>query len=464
MSQLRMGTGRTDITPAPGTPQGIWGAQLHQRGIAADMPLYATALAIESGNTVGLIVDVDALGFDAEWSTRLLDAAADLTKVPRENIRISASHTHSGPKTVRLEVVSEGLDMAREYLSSLPLRIAGAAWQAVNHLRPVRVSAGAGSCAINVNRRMTAPDGRVIVGRNWEGPVDRTVRVLRIDDLDEQPVAVIVHYACHPTIMAWENQHFTPDYPGVVRAVVEREVGGTCLFLQGATGSAGPIRGFTGDLRVYRRLGMILGLEAAKVATELETVPRRERFTGVMESGASIALYEDERMPVRDPVFQVRSKTLTLPANRFPPVEELEAEMQQRQGELEQARQSGDVEAVRLATAYATRATMKLGRARIVQGKSTVERQLQVFRIGDIALVSIQDEPFTEMNSRITAESPFRHTFVSGYSNGTFGYLPTRTAFAEGGYEVSVALYSLDAEDIVVAEAVSLLREMAASS
>jgi hypothetical protein len=463
MSQLTMGTGRADITPAPGTPQGIWGAQLHQRGIAADMPLYVTALAIRSGDTVGLIIDVDVIGFDAQWSARILDATAELTGVPRDHIRIAASHTHSGPKTVRLEVISEGLEMAVDYLNSLPGRIAGAAWQAINNLQPVRIAAGTGSCSINVNRRKVLEDGRVVVGRNWDGLVDRTVRVLRIDDVKEKPVAAIVHYACHPTIMAWQNQYFTPDFPGVVRQVVEREVGGTCLFLQGATGSTGPVRGFTGDLSVYRRLGTILGLEAAKVAMEIETLPREEKFVGVMESGAAIALYEDEPLSSVDPVFQIRSKMLTLPANQFPPLDELENEVQELQAKLDQARQSGNAEAIRLATAFATRAAMRLGRARIVQGNATVQRQIQIFRIGDIALVSMQDEPFIEMSLRITAGSPFAHTLVSGYSNGNFGYLPTREAFEEGGYEVSVALYSPDAEDLVVAEVLALLHEMAAS-
>jgi len=461
MSQLLMGTGRSDITPAPGTPQGIWGAQLHQRGIAVDMPLWATALAIRSGDTTAIIVDVDAIGFNAEWSAKLLDATAKLTGVPREHIRISASHTHSGPKTVRLEVVSEGLDMGEEYLASLPLRIAGAAWQALNNLQPVRIAAGTGLCGISVNRRLRLPDGRMVVGRNWDGPVDQTVRVLRVDTLDEEPLAVLVHFACHPTIMAWENQHFTPDYPGVVRQVVEREVGGTCLFLQGATGSIGPVRGFTGDRGVYRRLGTILGLEAARVATELEPLRREEKLVGILESGATIALYEDQPVAESDPIFQVRSKMMRLPANEFPPISELEKHVENLQAELARARASGDEDAIRLKTAYATRASMRLGRARIVQGQAHVERQLQVIRIGPIALVSMPDEPFNEIGQRIVAGSPFAHTLFSGYSNGNFGYLPTRSAFEEGGYEVSVALYSPEAEDIVVAEALSLLRELA---
>jgi Neutral/alkaline non-lysosomal ceramidase, N-terminal len=462
MHRLQIGTGRSDITPAPGTPQGIWGAQTHERGVAADLPLYATALAITDGTQAALILDVDAIGFNAEWSARVLDAVQGLTGVPREHIRVAASHTHSGPKTQRLEVISQGLDMAVQYLESLPLRIAGAAWQAMSNLKPARLAAGSGACAINVNRRLTLPDGQVVIGPNADGPVDHTVRVVRFDDLNEKPLATIVHYACHPTIMAWDNQWFTPDYPGVVRQVVERELGGTCLFLQGATGSVGPILGFTGDRGVYRRLGTILGLEAAKVAIALDTLPRLRQFTGLMESGATIALYDEQPEATPEPVLRILSRVLRLPANRFSPVAELERELGSRRDDLERARRNGDRAEIRTATARATRALMRAQRAKVVEGKTHIDRQMQGIRIGPVALISIQDEPFVEIGQRIAAASPFAHTLFSGYSNGNFGYLPTREAFLEGGYEVSVSLYSPEAADIVVNEALAMLRELAA--
>ena len=122
MSHLRAGTGRSDITPAPGTPQGIWGAQLHQRGVGADMPLYATALAMTDGETTALVIDVDVIGFNEEWAKKVMAAVVELTGLGPECVRVSASHTHSGPKTLRLEVVSEGLEMGLEYLQSLPRR------------------------------------------------------------------------------------------------------------------------------------------------------------------------------------------------------------------------------------------------------------------------------------------------------------------------------------------------------
>ena len=101
-----------------------------------------------------------------------------------------------------------------------------------------------------------------------------------------------MHYACHPTTIAWQSQYVTPDYPGMAKRVVEEQFGGTCLFLQGATGNIGPSKGFTGDLSVYRKFGKLLGLEASKVALGIETLPREEKLVGLQESGATIALFE----------------------------------------------------------------------------------------------------------------------------------------------------------------------------
>jgi hypothetical protein len=141
MHELLAGTGRSDISPAPGTPQGGWGAQTHQRGIGTDLPLYATALVLKDPLKSVAIIDLDSIGFDPEFTGRILDSVAGLTGLPRENIRLSCTHTHSGPNTFRLPVITEGRDMILEYMNALPLRISGAVWQAQQNLRPVRIGA-----------------------------------------------------------------------------------------------------------------------------------------------------------------------------------------------------------------------------------------------------------------------------------------------------------------------------------
>jgi hypothetical protein len=461
--QLTAGIGRCDITPAPGTPQGGWGAQTHQRGSGADIPFFATALVLCDGDESVAILDLDAIGFDREWTERILKATTELTGLPRERIRVSCSHTHSGPNTFRLATISEGRDMAVGYLDSLPGCAASAVWQAQRNLRPVRVAAGAGACGINVNRRFRSPDGDMVVGRNWDGPADQTVRVIRFDDLEEKPVATILNYACHGTTMGWQTELFTPDFPGPARQVVEREVGGTCLFLQGAAANLSPRRGFTGDCDVYRRLGTILGLEAAKVALNLDTLPRREEFRGVQPSGAPIALYEDvpvEPAPVR---LRVTQRTLHLPAKRFRPPEELEAEAASLRAEMNRLRKEGTPLQIRVATAAATQAGWRAEYSHTYFGKDTVPWELMAIAIGpDIALISVPGEPFTETAQAIVAQSPFAHTLVSGYSNGGFGYIPTTAAFGEGGYETEATPFSAGASEQLADEAVRLLQEIKA--
>jgi len=351
--------------------------------------------------------------------------------------------------------------MVLSYLESLPLRIASSVWKAQQDLKPVRAGAGAGKCEINVNRRLKMPDGSIVVGRNWDGPADPTVRVVRFDDLNEKPVATIVHYACHPTTMAWECEYFTPDYPGVVRQTVEREVGGTCLFLQGATGDVTPRRGFTGDLKVYRRLGLMLGLEAAKVATSVETLPREEHLQGIMPSGAPIALYEDAPKEPDQQGLKVVWRTLKLPLKARRPPEELEAEAEAARRELEDRRRHGTEDEIRAATSKATQAGWRAEYARLYFGKSHIDWPFQGIRIGPVALLAIAGEPFTEINRQIVSKSPFPHTLFSGYSHGGFGYIPASSAYAEGGYEVEASPFSPDAHGIIVQEGLSILEELA---
>src|SRR5437879_4059854 len=113
MSHLMAGLGRCDITPAPGTPHAGWGAQTHQRSKGSDMPLCATALVLSNGDLSVAIVDVDSIGFDLEWTGKIAHAIVNLTKLPRENVRISCTHTHSGPNTFRLATITEGIEMIR---------------------------------------------------------------------------------------------------------------------------------------------------------------------------------------------------------------------------------------------------------------------------------------------------------------------------------------------------------------
>lgn len=461
MRGLCAGTGRADISAPPGTPQGGWGAQLHQRGTGTDLPLVVSALVLSDGEeTAVAIADVDIIHLTPEVEAKAVAKAVELTSIPASHIRISHSHTHSGPNTFRLSTISEGLPMALEYIETLPSRIAAAIWQASRHLRPVRYAAGIGSCDINVNRRYRTPDGQVVVGCNPTGTVDRAVRVVRFDDSSGRTVATIIHYACHPTTMGWQNDRYTPDYPGMARRVVEEQLGGTCIFLQGATGNLGPREGFTGDLEVYRRLGRILGLNASAVALNLESSPRKYRFAGIQESGAKIALYEAEEVETPAPVLRVISRKIALPVRETGDPAQMEAAAAAMRERLNQARDAGSEADLRLATALATQAQMRANLAKMTSGKAHLERRLMGIRIGAVALISTQGEPFIEISQAIEKASPFPFTLFSGYSHGGDAYIPTPEAYEEGGYEVGTTVFAPEAAGILIAQSITMLREL----
>lgn len=460
MIGLRAGVGRCDITPAPGTPQGGWGAQTHQRGLEADMPMYASALVLEQEGVHILIVDADAIGFNAEWTETIVAALAELTHIPRTHIRFSCTHTHAGPNTFRLENILEGRDMAQSYLDSLPMRIAGAAWRAMQSMVEVHIGAGLGASYINRNRRVLAPDGECIVGVNDAVSADHSLGAIRFDCDDGSCLATIVHFACHPTTCGWQNIHFTPDFPGPMRQTVEQEIGGMCFFLQGAAGDLGPRKGFTGDLSVYRKLGHELGLAAASVLAEIDTQPEQATYKSIVPSGANIAEYEYALRTRVAPVSSMMSRDVLLPTRTLEPEAEIADKLTALRDEVQRLRDQGDLEEMRRVQAQATQMGWRLQNARLYGSVTHVAWPVQVIRIGDIALVSTAGEPFSSIGERIRNDSPFPFTFVSGYSNGGFGYIPDRQAYVEGGYEVAATPFSPDAADVLVQECTHMLHEL----
>jgi hypothetical protein len=424
------------------------------------MPMIVTALALVQGDTKILILDVDAIGFDAEWTGRILKAVALLTGIDASFIRLSCSHTHAGPNTFRLKNISTGLDMAMSYLEGLPLRIAGAAWQALQTTVPVSIGAGIGESRINRKRRVQTPDGETVVGVNEQMLADHSLGVIRLDRDDGGVLATLVHYACHPTTCGWQNTSFSPDYPGPMRQTVERELGGVCLFLQGSAGDLGPRKGFTGDMTVYRQLGHELGLAAAAVAASMDTRPLQVKYDSLMLSGANIAQYRYSESPLVPVPCAMVSRLLQLPVRRLESEADIAKDLVALRDKVGELRANGEIEAMRLMQARATQMGWRLENARLYATQTHTDWPMQVIRIGEIALISLAGEPFSSIGGQIRALSPAAYTFVSGYSNGGFGYIPDREAYTSGGYEVEATPFSAEAAEVVVDSALKALNEL----
>lgn len=478
-SSLFAGIARADITPPVGIAHANWGAQAHEQAQGVDLPLWATALVIGESetsleNTIAL-VDLDLIGLPAAHAHTVRQAIATRSGMPLDQIRISYTHTHSGPSMgMSGDWATRGADLLPTYVDNLAAKAAGVVWEALHKRQPVRVAAGRGTCDIGVNRRFITPEGSVVVGHNTDGPVDQALHVVRIDPVDDdpstdhtsevKPLAILVNYACHPIIVGPYNDLITPDFPGVTKRVVEAATGATCFFLQGATGDIGPIEGCTSEapLPIYRRLGTRLGYAALGVALGLQPQPKRERYVRTLESGAPLGVFAYD--PIEPGTQRVRAatRTLRLPLKEFASPAETEAEATARADELKRLHAAGaPAEEVRWAGMLAKRSRMRAARSQRYHGQSHTEVEAQAFLINDIALVCVPGEPFTRIGLAIKEQSPFAETLFSGYSNEGGSYVPMPEDYPVGGYEVDVTPFTPDAAGVIVDECIVLLNSLA---
>jgi hypothetical protein len=90
--------------------------------------------------------------------------------------------------------------------------------------------------------------------------------------------------------------------------------------------------------------------------------------------------------------------------------------------------------------------------------------EVQVISLGDVAIAAFPAEYFTEFGLAIKQASPYRDTFVVQLANGWHGYVPTRDAFAHGGYEARFGYGSRlvpEAGDVMKDGALRLLAQLA---
>ncbi len=349
---------------------------------------------------------------------------------------------------------------------------AEAATEAVANLQPVEVRVGRGECHINANRRCVTPTGERFLGVNPEGPCDHEVIVVRFDATDSEgrvtapdskemsgtritrpsdvPVATLVNYACHGTIMGPANRLLTPDYAGAMKRVVEEAVGGRCVFLLGSAGNQGPVQGFQADTRVYRQLGAVLGHEVAKVALGLRSVPSRVKFREVIPSGAPLGMYDSEFATRPALPLRIMDQEILVPLREGLPEKKAATEkLDFWKARLKAAREKNDEAAITEAIYMARRADIQLRMADDFGGNTSAGVRTHFITFGDVALAGCNLEPFCEIGMAIKRQSPFPATFMCGYTNGRMAYLPTGDEWTKGGYEVENSPFGQNAAEVL---------------
>ena len=437
---LLAGASRAIITPPLGiTMLGYAGRDGAANAVDGDLTATLLVLRDESKTIAILSADLALIGGQMFLDAR--QAIASTLQTPPDHILINYSHTHCGPtlKTYYYDTDAALIELRDRYERFFVETCARLAGEAIGGLRRARAGTSTGQARIGINRREVDTDGSVFLGENPDGPVDHEVRVIRVDDLEGRPIAVVFAHGCHTVTMGPKCMAYSPDYPGPARQIVEQHTGCPSLFLQANGGNINPITGVGGnvdDSDSKNRLGGILGGEVVKVLSGIYTHSTRgpRVFFGMLSKAAMYPRVPMASEP--DQRLLAREVEIELPLYPFPTIEAARKLEQRYNDELHQHIRQGTRGAL-LNVAYVFHRWAKNLVTAVESGcKPSVTGRVQVLAIGDLAIASFPGETFAEAGLEVKQRSPFPHTAFLGYSNGAVSYVPPRAAYPAGGWSI----------------------------
>ncbi|MCC6179774.1 MAG: hypothetical protein IT305_31055 [Chloroflexi bacterium] len=471
------GAARTSIAPPLGIRTMGFSSRVDVvRSIQED--LTATTLVLANDETTLAIVALDICLLPISRADVLRRRIGEAIGAPAQHVLINFSHTHSAPAFPGWQPEPPDQQQLQEdYWALLTERTVESAARARAVLQPARVAAGWGESRIGVNRREMGPDGLVFLGEVPDGETDPAVGVIRVDDLDGRPIAILCSLGCHTVVVGPRDLAASPDYPGPARRLVESALGGLTLFLQACGGDVMPTGGMGYEMDcsdANERVGMMLGGEVVKVASGLRTHLRRgERTSLGSVSGISLWPWIPVEDDGRQATLAVRSERLWLDFVDLPTLEDAQGILDEKRRLLDAAQAAGDERQIAPAARFVSWAEALVDA--VETDRRTIDFVVQALLIDDLALVGLSAEAFSGTGKEIKARSPVPFTTVLGYSNGCVMYLPRAQDYPPGGWDVHVrykipdmlfqnylvpVAFHPDSERRVVATALKLLHEL----
>ena len=383
---FRAGAAKVDITPT--TPQ-----VLHTFGsrptTGVHDPLFHRALVLENSENRFVLVSSDLLVFAPTFYDEAAERLEATLGIGRKSFWWSVTHTHAAP-SVGDQALRRVLKPNRDFTgldeSYGELVLSGlveAVREAMTRLEPARYGVAFGRSMANVNRRARDADGTVFLGVNPEGPVDRRIAALRFESSLGKPIAAVANYPIHGTVIGAGADYVSADVAGIVSEYVEKRTGAPLLFIQAAAGNIAPVYSVEPDAE-QGHLTQFIPLLGDRILEALSRATARRRELVLQFSETTVESEENERIEWPDEL-----------------------------------------------AAYARKGE---------DGRTLIRVPVRFLRLDSETLLwSAPVELFCEIDFAIRRSSPYPNTLFFGYTNGNFGYVPTREAFREGGYEPNAA-------------------------
>lgn len=429
----KAGVAQSVITPTEPIWMAGYGDRKHEsEGVLRD--LYVKALALESEpNKPVVIVTADLLGFPREISDAVAAQCKEKFGLTRDRLVLNASHTHSAPVAHRNAFPIFRLDESQlraidRYSAFLIGKTVATIGAALADLAPANVRFEQGFAGIAVNRRRTR--GR----RNLPGPVDHDVPVLRVEGANGAVRAILVGYACHATVL--NGYLISGDWPGFAQQDIERaHPGAIALFMQGCGADANPLP--RRSVQLARDYGQVL---AAAVEDVLKS--SMKPIDGPLRTAYAIVDVPFQKVPTHaefvehylwpkrefDTTENFAAYDALLKSPAMPPRVERLLDAVQRDGKL----------------------------------PDKYPYPVEVWQFGSsLTLIALGGEVVSDYSLRLKARYGWDNTWVAGYNNDVFGYVPTARILEEGDYEAVssgyIARFGPEIEERIVSKVAELV-------
>jgi neutral ceramidase len=359
--------------------------------------IFHRIVALDDGRNQFFLISSDLCLFAPSVYDEMTAQLKRETGIEPTQVWWTVTHTHSAP-----EVGPHGLlklmmperynhEPDQDYTAQVERLLIDGIKEARAKLAPARFAVGTGFSAANINRRARDVNGHISLGLNPDGPTDRQIGLIRLEHPDGTPIALIANYSMHGTALGPENTLIAGDAPGTVAAYVEQKIGAPMLFINGAAGNLAPIYTVQPSFNAFHitEFDVLLGdriLAANNSLAGATSQVRLRASESVVETPRRAGLGWDQSL-----------------------------------GNYLHAA-SGQAGAIRMPVRF-------------------------LFINDAVALWSAPVELFCEISINVRDHSPYPYTFYFGYANGWLGYLPTRPAFAEGGYETQTNPFTEQVEN-----------------
>ena len=398
----KAGVAKTDITPT----ESIWLAGYGARTKPSEgvlQKIYVKCVALQSAEgAASAFVTSDLLGFPRDVADAIALECLNKHKLPRDRLILNASHTHSAPVVGRMlrpaypAFTKQQEEAISRYTADIVKKVVATIGAALADLQPAEISFGQGLAGFGVNRR------RVRL-RHLPGPVDHDVPVLSVRDPAGKLRAILFGYACHNTSLG--DYRVNGDWAGFAQHELEqRYPGAIANFVQGCGADINPIPRYQGN----------------NAALSSYTVELPRMYGSILAAAVAITL-DGGMQRVAGPLTTAL-RTVDLAFHNIPARPEFEKRLEDK----------GDANVYR--RRHAEQMLSKLDR----DGKlpDRYPYPVQVWRFGnDLNLISLAGEVVVDYALRLKAQHGWNNTWVAGYCNDVFAYIPSRRVLLEGGYE-----------------------------